>query len=150
MYIYISIYCILYISVEYIYLSLGRTTGFGQGASVPVRPCIKPALLSGVTHRRLLRGGRLIMMAGTERMEWHQTHGHHGNYVFDTIPPILLQPLPRVHPPQLRCHQPPAVPLSLSQSVITSVVVRAPVVFLRGTGVLSAGLRDHTVRAVNL
>ena len=23
--------------------------------------------------------------------------------VFDTIPPILLQPLPRAHPPQLRC-----------------------------------------------
>uniref|UniRef100_A0A8C7T8Z2 Protein tyrosine phosphatase receptor type N2 n=1 Tax=Oncorhynchus mykiss TaxID=8022 RepID=A0A8C7T8Z2_ONCMY len=39
----------------------------------------------------LLRGGRLTIMAGTEQMEWHQTHG---NPVFDTIPLIPLQPLP--------------------------------------------------------
>ena len=31
----------------------------------------------------------------------------HGNHVFDTIPPIPLQPLPRACPPQLKCHQPP-------------------------------------------
>ena len=29
--------------------------------------------------------------------------------VFDTIPLILLQPLPLAHPPQLRCDQPPVV-----------------------------------------
>jgi hypothetical protein len=32
---------------------------------------------------RLLRGGRLIIMAGMVPMEWHQTHGNHGNHVFD-------------------------------------------------------------------
>jgi hypothetical protein len=36
-------------------------------------------------------------------MEWHQTHGNH---VFDTIP---LQPFPRAHGPQLRCHRPPVL-----------------------------------------
>jgi hypothetical protein len=35
---------------------------------------------------------------------WNHVFG-----VFDTIPPIPLQPLPRTCPPQLRCHQPPAV-----------------------------------------
>ncbi|XP_036825604.1 ribose-phosphate pyrophosphokinase 1 isoform X2 [Oncorhynchus mykiss] len=29
--------------------------------------------------------------------------------LFDTIPPIPLQSLPRAHPPQLRCHQPPVL-----------------------------------------
>ena len=53
---------------------------------------------------RLLRGGRLLIMAGTERMEWHQTHGNH---VFDVLDAILLQPIPRARSPQLRCHQPP-------------------------------------------
>ena len=48
---------------------------------------------------RLLRGERLIILAGTERMEWHQTHGNHVFDVFDTFP--------RAHPPQLRCYQPP-------------------------------------------
>ena len=47
----------------------------------------------------LLRGGRLIIMSGTEQMEWHQTHGNH----------IPRQPLPWTHPPQLRCHQPPVI-----------------------------------------
>ena len=61
---------------------------------------------------RLLRGGRLIITAGTERMECHQTPGNHGNHVivvFNTVPLIPLQLLPRAHPPQLRCHQPPVV-----------------------------------------
>ena len=59
---------------------------------------------------RLVRGGRLVVMAGREKMKWHQTPGNHGNQVFDvfdTIPLIPLQPLPRAYPPQLMCHQPP-------------------------------------------
>jgi hypothetical protein len=36
--------------------------------------------------RRLLRGGQLIIMARTAEMEQHHD-------VFDTIPPIPLQPL---------------------------------------------------------
>jgi hypothetical protein len=39
-----------------------------------------------------LSGGRLIIMAGTEPMEWHQTHQKLFE-VLDTIPPILLQSL---------------------------------------------------------
>uniref|UniRef100_A0A4W5RQB8 Kinesin family member 1A n=1 Tax=Hucho hucho TaxID=62062 RepID=A0A4W5RQB8_9TELE len=58
---------------------------------------------------RLLRGGRLIIMAGTERMEWHQTHGNHVFDVVDTFPLIPLRPLPRARPPQLRYHQPPVL-----------------------------------------
>ena len=49
-------------------------------------------------------------MASTEHMDWHKAHGNHGNHVFhvfDSVTPIPLQPLPRVRPPQLRCHQPP-------------------------------------------
>lgn len=46
---------------------------------------------------RLLRRGRLIIIAGTEEMEW-QTHGNHVFNVLDTIPHQLL----RVCPPQLR------------------------------------------------
>jgi hypothetical protein len=57
---------------------------------------------------RLLGGGRLIIMAEIESMEWHQTHGNHVFHVFDTIPLILLQPL-RACSPQLRCHQPPVL-----------------------------------------
>ena len=56
---------------------------------------------------RLLRGGRLLIMAGTERLECHQTHSNHVFAVFYTVPPTPLQPLPRAHPSQLRCHQPP-------------------------------------------
>ena len=41
-------------------------------------------------HRRLLRGGRLIIMAGTSQMEWNQAHGNHVFDVFDTIPLIPL------------------------------------------------------------
>ena len=58
---------------------------------------------------RMLRGGRLIIMSGTEQMEWQQTQGNHVFNVVDTVPPILLQPLPRAHPPQLRCHQSPVL-----------------------------------------
>ena len=36
-------------------------------------------------HRRLLRGGQLTKMAGTEWMEWHQTPGNHVFDVFYTI-----------------------------------------------------------------
>ena len=35
------------------------------------------------------------------------THGNHVFDVFDTIPVIWIQPLPRARPHQLRCHQPP-------------------------------------------
>ena len=34
-------------------------------------------------------------------MEWHQTHGRQMFDVFDTIPPILLRPLPRAVLPKL-------------------------------------------------
>jgi hypothetical protein len=34
--------------------------------------------------------------------------GNHAFDVYDTVPPIPLQTLPRAHPPQLRCHQHPA------------------------------------------
>ena len=43
-------------------------------------------------------------MYRTGQMEWHQTPENH---VFDTIPLILLQLLPRTRSPQLRCQQPP-------------------------------------------
>ena len=38
---------------------------------------------------------------------WNGVNGMASNHVFDTIPPIPLQPLPLARPPQLRCHQPP-------------------------------------------
>jgi hypothetical protein len=47
---------------------------------------------------RLLRGGRLIIMAGNHVFD-----------VFDTVPLIPLQPLPWAHSPQIRCHQPPVM-----------------------------------------
>ena len=62
---------------------------------------------------RLVRGGRRIIMAGTEQMEWHQTHGNHVFDVFNTIPPFPLQPLPRARPPQFRCHQPPVIQIHI-------------------------------------
>ena len=50
-------------------------------------------------------------------MEWHQTHGNHMFDVFDSIPLISLQPLPRARPPQLRSNQPPVIhPHKLSRS----------------------------------
>jgi hypothetical protein len=52
---------------------------------------------------------RLIIMAGTEQIEWHQTPGNHVFDVFDTIPLIQLQSLPLARSPQLRCHQPPVI-----------------------------------------
>ena len=55
---------------------------------------------------RLLRGGQLIIMVGKELVEWHQTHGTH---LFGIVPLIMLQPLPRVYPLQLRLHQPPVL-----------------------------------------
>ena len=60
-------------------------------------------LLTGTVHThipthihqcRLLRGEQLIIMAGTEQMEWQQTPENHVFDVFDTIPHIPLQPLP--------------------------------------------------------
>ena len=58
-------------------------------------------------QRSLPRGGRRIIMAGTEQMEWLQPHVNYVFDIFDTIPLIPLQPLARARPPQLRCHQPP-------------------------------------------
>jgi hypothetical protein len=49
----------------------------------------KKNITLGRCQRRLLRGGQHVIMAGTEQMKCHQTHGNH---VFDTI---LLQPLVR-------------------------------------------------------
>ena len=73
-------------------------------------------------QRRLLRGERLIIMTGTEQMEWHQIHGNHVFDVFDIISLIPLQSLPRACSPQLRCHQPP-VPFSYVPP-ITNVPIR--------------------------
>jgi hypothetical protein len=39
----------------------------------------------GSDQWRLLRGGRLIIMAGTAQMEWHQTHGNHGHHMLDVF-----------------------------------------------------------------
>jgi hypothetical protein len=50
------------------------------------------APLKMLNHRRLLRGGRFIIIPGTEQMDWHQTHGNHVFDVFDIIPHIPLQP----------------------------------------------------------
>ena len=58
-------------------------------------------------HRRLLRGGRLVMMSG---IKWSGEWKWYGNHVFDTIQFIPLQPLLWAHPPQIRCHQPPVEP----------------------------------------
>ena len=49
----------------------------------------------------MLRGERLIIMPGTEQMEWNQTPGNHVFDVFDTVPLIPLQPLPQARSPQL-------------------------------------------------
>ena len=51
-------------------------------------------------HRRLLREGQLIIMVGTEQMEWHQTRGNYVLDIFDTVP---LQPLPILQRKQQRC-----------------------------------------------
>ena len=61
-------------------------------------------------------GQRLIIMARTEQMEWHQIPGNH---VFDVIDPIPLQALPRAWSPLLRCHQPPVVLYCISTICIT-------------------------------
>jgi hypothetical protein len=46
----------------------------------------------GLDQRSLLRGERLITMARTEQMEWHQTPGNHLMVdVVDTIPLFALQ-----------------------------------------------------------
>jgi hypothetical protein len=36
--------------------------------------CMAPIKAMHVWHRRLQRGGRLIIIPGTEQLEWHQTH----------------------------------------------------------------------------
>ena len=49
---------------------------------------------------------------------WNEVNGMQSNHVFDvfdTTPLILLQPLPRARPPQLRCHKPPVELLAFSQ-----------------------------------
>ena len=48
----------------------------------------------------------------THNNVWNGANGMESNMenlldVFGTIPPVLLQPLPRVRSPQLMCHQPP-------------------------------------------
>ena len=58
---------------------------------------------------RLRSVERLMIIPGTEQMEWHQTPGNHVFDVFDTIPLIPLQSLPRARAPQLWCHQPPVL-----------------------------------------
>ena len=81
---------------------------------------------------RLLRGGRLILMAGMVPMEWHQKHGNHGNHVFDVFDTIPLQPLPQAGPPQLRCHQPPVVLNDFLEEVkqnVTSCTFRVDAVY---------------------
>jgi hypothetical protein len=60
-------------------------------------------------HRRLLRGGQLIITAGTKHMERYQTPGNQVFDVFDTIPLIPLQSFPQARPPKWRCHQPPVL-----------------------------------------
>ena len=51
-------------------------------------------------HRRLLRGGRLIIMAG---MEWYQKYGNH---VFDSVPAITMSPSSRIKvPPVTHRHE---------------------------------------------
>ncbi|CDQ75314.1 unnamed protein product [Oncorhynchus mykiss] len=45
---------------------------------------------------------RVVIMFGAAQMEWHQTPGNYVFDVFDTIPPIPLQSLPRTRSPQLR------------------------------------------------
>jgi hypothetical protein len=72
---------------------------------------------------RLLRGERLIIMSGTGQMEWHQTPVNNMFDVFDTIPLIALQSLPRVHSPQLKCQQCPVVCMHVC--VIVRACVRA-------------------------
>jgi hypothetical protein len=57
-----------------------------------------------VNHRKLLRGGWIIIMAGIECMEWHQTHGNH---VLNTIP-FMLVPAFYMSPPS-PIQVPPAV-----------------------------------------
>lgn len=66
------------------------------------RVCSESAQLSE-SQWRLLRGERLITMAGTESMEWHHT------MCFDVFHIIPLQPLQRSGPPQLRCHHRPVM-----------------------------------------
>ena len=50
-------------------------------------------------------------MSGMKQVEWHPTHGNHVFDLFDNVPPIPLQPLPRARPPQLMCQQPPVLVL---------------------------------------
>ena len=56
---------------------------------------------------RKVQGGR-ILLQGT---------------VFDTVPLISFQPLPRAPPPQLRCHQPPVTERGLSIFMLHSFIM---------------------------
>ena len=56
------------------------------------------ALWTTTPHQwRLLRGEQLIIMAGTEQMEWHQTPGNHvgciGHHSTDFAPAITTSPI---------------------------------------------------------
>ena len=59
-------------------LLLRYSTARGQDSTTESLEHIsaKPILYS--YYSRLLRGGRLIIMDWTEKIEWHQTHGNHG------------------------------------------------------------------------
>ena len=46
-----------------------------------------------------------VVMTGAEGVNWCHIHPTHGFQVFDTIPPVPLQSLPRARPPKLRSHQ---------------------------------------------
>jgi hypothetical protein len=75
-----------------------------QGMSIATQQT-KPSLYRGIYHRRLLKGGRLLIMFGTETMDtWKPWKPRFFFYVFDTIP---LQSFPHACPPQFRWHQPP-------------------------------------------
>ena len=100
--------CLLSLRYNHIYIMVDQgslTPGLGatSGLQVAFLWSSTEPFVYCKSQWRLLRGRQLIIMAGMERMEWHQTHRNH---VFDTIPLILRQPLLRARPPQLRCHQP--------------------------------------------
>ena len=61
-------------------------------------------------------------MSGTEQMEWYQAHGNYVFVVFDTIPLSRLMSLPRAHPPQLWCHQPPVVTNTI-ENILQEIVI---------------------------
>jgi hypothetical protein len=57
-----------------------RWSGKGDSCKLAHRG-FEPRLWACVAHRRLLRGGGLIIMAGTKHMEWHQTLENHVQFI---------------------------------------------------------------------